>query len=166
MATTDSQRKAEEREPASGDLSEVRQVFVVGDAGRAAEQVHGVDAIGGVVRARRVDTEDLRLSVAQPVRRALVEPRVLGRVLWRAAEAVDGAGTQQQDVALAQVDAGGRPIEVVSGDVFAWLDAGDVKAAYPRRRTARGPCDRSSARSGAGRDHSARRRASARGRRT
>jgi hypothetical protein len=34
MAATDSQREAEEHEPAAGDLGEVRQVLVVGDTGR------------------------------------------------------------------------------------------------------------------------------------
>ena len=128
MAATDSQREAEEREPAAGDLGEIRQVLVVGDAGCAAEQVHGVDAVGGVVRARRVDAEDLRLAAAQPVGRALVEPRVLGRVLGRAAEAVDGARAQQRTSPSRRSTPTGRSLEVIGGDVLARLDAGDVQA--------------------------------------
>jgi hypothetical protein len=128
VTATDPQWKAEECEPAAGDLCEIRQVLIMSDARSATEQVHGVDAVGGIVRAWRVDAEYFRLPVAQPVDGALVEPRILGRVLMHAAEAVGGAGAQQEDVAFAQVDAGGRPRQPIDGNVGARLDVGDVEA--------------------------------------
>jgi hypothetical protein len=38
------------------------------------------------------------------------------------------ARAQQEDIALTQVDAAGRSLEVIGGDVLARLDAGDVQA--------------------------------------
>src|SRR6266545_2637321 len=108
VAVPDPQRKAEEREPPADDLAQVREVLVVGDAVLAAEQVHRVDAIGRVVRAGRVDAEDLDLPLAQPIGGRGVEPGILRHVLARAAVALRGAGAQQQHVALAQLRAGLR----------------------------------------------------------
>src|ERR1700710_3153136 len=85
VAPADPQREPEEPEPPADDRLEIREVLVVGDAVLPAEQVDRVDLVRRVVGPRRVDAEALALVVAQPVRRRLVEARVLRRVLARAA---------------------------------------------------------------------------------